>query len=157
MPEVSASHAFGWPADVVWPYLIALEQVPYWEDDVLEVRLLTPGALAVGSRLSVRRVYAGREARLEGTVVALDPGRSATIELRGGPLELARATYTVDPTGPSTSLVTYAGSVRLRGAARLVGRLVPLLGRRQVGKNLRRLERRIASGIGPTENAPTPD
>ena len=38
-----------------------------------------------------------------------------------------------------------------------VAPLVPLLGRRQVGKNLRRLERRIASGIGPTENVPTPD
>lgn len=157
MPQVQASREFPWPADAVWPYLIALEQVPYWEDDVLEVRLHTPGTPAVGLRLSARRVYAGREARLAGTVVALDPGRSATIELRGGPLELARATYSVDPSGPSTSLVTYTGSVRLRGPARLVAPLVPLLGRRQVGKNLRRLERRIASGIGPTENVPTPD
>jgi hypothetical protein len=157
MPEVRAARTLPWSADIVWPYLIALEHVPHWEDDVLDVRLTTAGPPAVGSRLSARRVYAGREATLEGTIVALDPGRSATIELRGGPLVLASATYSIDPTGPSTSLVTYTGSVQLRGLARLVTPLVPLMGRRQVETNLRRLERRIANGIGPTEDVPTPD
>lgn len=147
-----ASRVLPWPTSVVWPYLVALEQVPCWEDDVLSVEVLAPGEVAVWTRLRVRRRYAGRPA-----IVALEPGRAATMELRGGPLELVVATYSVDPGPPGTSIVRYTASVQLRGGARLAAPLVPIVGRIQIGKNLRRLERCIAAGIEPTSFAPTPD
>src|SRR6185503_2449396 len=54
------------PASTVWTYLIAFEQVPLWEHGVLEVRQLTPGDPGVGTEITARRVYAGRETRLSG-------------------------------------------------------------------------------------------
>lgn len=157
MARLRASMAFPWPASSVWPYLIAFEQVPRWEDDVLAVEVLTPGDVAVGTRLRAQRVYAGRPAMLEGTIVDVEPGRRATMELRGGPLELVVATYAVDPTGDATSIVSYTATIRLRGLMRVLAPLVPLMGRIQIEKNLRRLQRRIAAGIPPTSDAPTPD
>ena len=73
------------PASVVWRYLLAFEQVPLWEHGVVEVRQLTPGAANIGTEISARRIYAGRETRLSGWIVAYAEGRSATISLRGGP------------------------------------------------------------------------
>jgi hypothetical protein len=61
MPRLRASMAFPWPASSVWLYLIALEQVPRWEDDLLAFEVLTPGAVSVGTRLRAQRVTsAGR-------------------------------------------------------------------------------------------------
>lgn len=74
-----ASKVLPWPASVVWPYLIALEQVPCWEDDVLSVEVLTPGEVVIGTRVRVQRQYAGRPAVLDGMIVAMEPGRAATM------------------------------------------------------------------------------
>lgn len=147
---------FAWPADRVWEYLIAFEQVPLWEDGVLEVRQLTPGEPVVGTGISARRVFGGREAQLTGEVVDYQPGRSATIALRGGPLEAVLARYSVEPRAGGTSLVTYAGSGELRGPLRLLGPLLTVLGRRTARGNLARLHRRIDAGIEPRSDRPTP-
>lgn len=82
MLDVASMHAskvLPWPASVVWPYLIALEQVPCWEDDVLSVEVLTPGEVVIGTRVRVQRQYAGRPAVLDGMIVAMEPGRAATM------------------------------------------------------------------------------
>lgn len=157
MATVRASVTFAWPADVVWPYLVAFEQVPLWEHGVLEVRQLTPGEARVGTEVSARRLYAGKEAVLRGRIVSLVPGREATMELDGGPLQGTRATYAVAPLTDGSSVVTYIGEVGLRGPTRLLAPVVPFLGRRETRKNLRRLQRRIAAGIPPTSDEPTPD
>jgi hypothetical protein len=145
MFSFSASMEFEWPAPVVWPFLIALEDVPLWEEGVLEVRQLEPGEVALGTRVIARRSYGGRVQQVEGEIVELRPGASATMALQGGPIEAVQATYAVEPIGGGRSRVTYTGSGRLRGPARLLTPLVPLLGRRITRRNLERLRRRIAA------------
>lgn len=148
--------AFEWPAATVWAYLIAFEQVPLWEGGVLEVRQLTPGEPVVGTQIAARRVYGGVETAVSGTVVEYEPGRQATLELTGGPLRATRVRYAVEPTTATTSVVTFSGTVDLRGPMRLLEPLVPLMGRRQTRQNLARLRRRIAAGIPPRSDLPTP-
>jgi hypothetical protein len=157
MAQIEQSMAFEWPAAHVWAYLIAFEQVPLWEHGVVEVRRLAPGAPVVGMPILARRIFAGRETLLDGTIVSLDPGRQATLELRGGPIAMARACYAVDPAGPERCVVTYTGDTELRGPLRVFTPILPALGRREINKNLRRLQRRIAAGIPPTSAEPTPD
>jgi hypothetical protein len=143
MFSFSESMDFEWPADVVWRYLIALEDIPLWEEGVLEVRQLDPGEVVVGTRIVARRSYGGRVEQVEGEIVEIRPGLSATMVLHGGPIEAARATYAVESIDGGRSRVTYTGSGRLRGPARLLAPLVPILGRRGTRRNLERLRRRI--------------
>ena len=124
----------------VWATLIDFPGVPRWERGPIEVRQLTEGPPGVGTRLVARRVFAGRESRLESVIVAWDEGRSATMALVGGPLNDVRATYAVEPAGSHRSVVTYRGEGRLRMPSALLTPVVPLIGRAVARRNLRRLK-----------------
>jgi hypothetical protein len=144
-------------AATVWEYLIAFEQVPLWEHGVNEVRQVTPGEPVVGTEITARRVYAGRETRLEGQIRSIEPGRSATLALRGGPHIESLVTYAVEPLDEGRSRVTYSATGRLRGPLRLLQPILPAIGRAEARKNLARLERRIIAGIPPRSETPTPN
>jgi hypothetical protein len=137
------------PASVVWSYLVAFEQVPYWEHGVLEVRRLTSGAPKVGDQVMARRVYAGRETRLTGEIVAFEDGHHAAMRLTGGPLEVVEVCYAVDAIDDHRSVVTYEGTGSLRRPLRLLHPLLPTLGRAVTRRNLAKLGRRIDAGIPP--------
>lgn len=152
----SESREMAQPAATVWEYLIAFEQVPLWEHGVNEVRQITPGAPVIGTAISARRVYLGREAHLAGEVRAIEPGRSATLALRGGPHVESLVTYAVEPLGEGRSRVTYSAEGTLRGPLQLLQPILPAVGRVEARKNLARLERRIAAGIAPRSDRATP-
>jgi hypothetical protein len=137
-------------ASVVWSYLIAFDQVPYWEHGVREVRRLATGAPEVGDRVMARRVFAGRETHLTGEIVAFEDGHQATMRLTGGPLEVVEVRYAVDPLDEHRSVVTYEGTGSLRGPLRLLHPLLPRLGRAETRRNLAKLGRRIDAGVPPT-------
>ena len=153
----SQSRDLDQPASTVWTYLIAFEQVPLWEHGVNEVRQLTPGDPGVGTEITARRVYAGRETRLSGEVRSIEPGRSAALALRGGPHVESLVTYTVEPRGEGRCRVTYSARGQLRGPLSLLDPLLPAIGRAEARKNLAGLERRIAAGTPPDSTEPTPD
>lgn len=144
------------PAATVWPYLIAFEQVPLWEHGINEVRQVTPGEPRVGTEVSARRVYLGRETQLRGVITELRAGRSASMSLRGGPHVESIVTYTVEPLGDRGSRFTYSARGQLRGPLDWLSPILPAVGRAEARKNLARLQRRIASGIPPRSNEPTP-
>jgi hypothetical protein len=147
---------FDVPATAVWPYLVAFKQVPLWERGVLEVRVVTSGPIGVGTSITARRIYAGRETWLEGSIVEFVDGRSATIALRGGPHVGSRVTYGVDPIDSRRARVTYRATGQLRGALRLLAPILPMVGRAEARRNLLRLRRRISAGIPPDADLPTP-
>ena len=142
MFEIRQSALLDHPADVVWAYLVAFEQVPGWEHGVLEVRRLADGPPRVGDPITARRIYAGREAHLEGEIIELEPSRAATLLLRGGPLVETRVRYSVAPSGEGRSIVTYTADGRFRGPLRLIEPIAPWLGRAEVRRNLAKLGRR---------------
>ena len=144
------------PAGDVWPYLIAFEQVPLWEHGVIEVRQVTPGAPRVGTEMFARRLFAGRETNLGGAITAYEDGRSATMTLRGGPVDETIVAWTVEPIDGARSLVTFTASVRIKGPLRLFSPILPAMGRVEARKNLAKLKRRIGAGIPPRSDSPTP-
>ncbi len=145
------------PAEVVWPYLAALEQVPLWEHGIIDVKQIDRGPLFVGMRFTAGRIYAGRATHLDGDVRIVEEGHFLTAALRGGPHVESVVTYTVDPVGVDRCRVTYSATGRLRFPLSLLDPLFPAIGRAETRKNLARLRRRILAGIPPTSNAPTPD
>ena len=143
-------------APEVWAYLIAFEQVPLWEHGVVEVRQITPGPPKVGTEVFARRIYAGRETQLSGSITAFEDGRSATMALRGGPHDESIVQYAVEPIDADRSLVTYSAWGNLGGPLRLLHPILPAIGRAEARKNLVRLKRRIDAGIPPRSDSPTP-
>jgi hypothetical protein len=149
----SSSLRIDYPAGVIWAYLVAFEQVPLWERGVVEVRQVTPGQPEVGTRISARRIYAGRETVLAGEIVAFADGRSATMSLAGGPLEEALVEYAVEPIDAGRSTVTYSGRGRLVWPLGFLHPILPLIGRAEARANLQSLRRRVAAGIPPRSSA----
>jgi len=144
------------PAEVVWPYLAALEQVGTWEEGVGPIDVLTPRPIRVGTQIAARRNFANAKTRLSGEIREWEEGRTGTMAIRGGPIELALATFSVEPIDANRSRVTYTGEVELRGALRWLSAALPAMGRRQMTANLNRLRARVLSGIEPTSDEPTP-
>jgi carbon monoxide dehydrogenase subunit G len=144
------------PATEVWQYLIAFEQVPLWEHGIVEVRQITPGPPVVGTEISARRIYGGREVSLAGRIVAFEDGRSATMSLRGGPHVEALVEYAVEPVEAGRSVVTYRATGNLIRPLRFLHPILPAVGRAEARKNLVKLKRRIEGGIPPRSSEPTP-
>jgi hypothetical protein len=149
MFHVSQSRQFDRPAAQVWPYLIAFEQVPLWEHGVVEIRQVTPGAPDIGTEVFARRIYGGRESQLTGRIIAFEDGRSATMALRGGPLDEVYVEYAVEPIDDHRSIVTYRARGNLIRPLRFLHPILAVLGRAETRKNLAKLERRIEAGIPP--------
>jgi carbon monoxide dehydrogenase subunit G len=139
------------PASVVWPYLIAFEQVPRWERGVLEVRRVTPGAAGSGTEVSARRVFGGRTTTVTGRIIGFEDGRSATMSLRGGPIDEVFVEYAVDPANDGRSVVTYRASGDLVRPLRFLHPLAPRAGRADARANLAALKARVESGVAPDE------
>ena len=144
------------PASEVWPYLAALEQVPLWEHGILDVRVLTPGPVRVGTEIAAGRVYAGQAVQVSGSVTEWEEGRAGTMELHGGPLKRGLVRYSVEALDDARSRVTYAAEGELSGGLRFFEGMVPAAGKAEARKNLARLRRRILAGIAATSNEPTP-
>ncbi len=150
MFQFSQNLQFDRPASDVWPYLIALEQVPLWEHGVLEVRQVTPGPPDIGTEISARRLYGGRESRVSGRIVDFEDGRSATMSLRGGPLDEVYVEYAVEPLDDHRSVVNFRSRGNLIRPLRFLHPILPMIGRAEARKNLAKLKRRIEAGFPPT-------
>jgi hypothetical protein len=137
------------PAAVVWPYLIAFEQIPTWEEGVVSVRQLTAGEPALGTRITADRMYGRVQETVEGEITAFEPGRAATMTIRGGPIRFSEATYAVDPLDGERARVTFTIRASMRGPMRVLHPLLPAIGRRGVRRNLLRLRQRVHAGLDP--------
>ena len=145
------------PAGLVWSVLIDFPGVPRWEDGVREVRQVSPGPIGLGTFFAVRRVYGGREAAVEGRIIDWQDGRSATMEIAGGPVRSARVTYAVEPLDDEACLVRYVAEGELAPPMGWLGPLIAVVGRRQVRANLARLDRLVREASdGGVEGARRP-
>ena len=149
MFRVSLQRTVLFPSDTVWRTLIDFPNVPTWEDGVLEVRQLTPGAAALGTELVARRVYGGRESEVACRIVDWQEGRSVTMAIEGGPVRSATISYAVADDGNDRSIVTYTSDVTLRQPLGLLTPLIRRQGMKLVAGNLERLEHRIAATSEP--------
>jgi hypothetical protein len=139
------------PSADVWAILIDFPNVPAWERDVLEVRQTSPGSPALGTTFVARRLFGGRESRIDCRITAWEDGRAVTMELKGGVVRRASATYAVEPTGVDSCRVSHFIEGQMRPLLAWTTPFIPAIGRRLVRgnlANLARLAEGAASGHG---------
>ncbi|MDP9483015.1 MAG: hypothetical protein M3P84_07315, partial [Chloroflexota bacterium] len=75
---------------------------------------------------------------------------SATMALRGGPLDEVYVEYAVEPLDDHRSVVNFRSRGNLIRPLRFLHPVLPMIGRAEARKNLAKLKRRIEAGIPPT-------
>jgi uncharacterized protein YndB with AHSA1/START domain len=126
----------GRPIEEVFGFLSDFENVPRWNDAIVETHKVSEGPVGVGTIYrQVRSVPSRSEEHFE--VTAYDPPRQ--LELRGqlGPFP-SRLAYALDAI-PEGTRVTNTVELELRGPGRLLGRVAVPRVRAAVAANLQKL------------------
>jgi uncharacterized protein YndB with AHSA1/START domain len=125
------------PIEDVFAFLSDFENVPKWNDAIVETRKVTEGAVGIGTTYhQVRSVPSRSEERFE--VTAYDPPRHLEVRGQLGPFP-SRLSYALDAVPEGTRL-TNSVELELRGPGRLLGRVAVPRVRDAVAANLRKLK-----------------
>jgi carbon monoxide dehydrogenase subunit G len=127
----------GRPIEEVFGFLSDFENVPRWNDAIVETHKVSQGPVDVGTIYQqVRSVPSRSEERFE--VTAYDPPRQLEIQGQLGPFP-SRLAYALDA-APEGTRVTNTVELELRGPGRLLGRVAVPRVRAAVAANLRKLK-----------------
>jgi uncharacterized protein YndB with AHSA1/START domain len=125
------------PIEEVFGFLADFENIPKWNDAIVETHKLSQGPVGVGtSYRQIRSVPSRGEERFE--VTAYDPPRQLEIQGQLGPFP-SRLAYDLDAI-PEGTRVTNTVELELRGPGRLLGRVAVPRVRAAVAANLRKLK-----------------
>lgn len=121
----------------VFEFLADFENVPKWNDAIVETHKTSEGPVGVGTTYrQVRSVPTRSEETFE--VVVFEPGRRLAIRGGLGPLE-GELTYDLEPVRGGTR-VTNEADLQARGAAKLLAPIATGRIRDAVATNLRKLK-----------------
>ncbi|HEY3334619.1 MAG TPA: SRPBCC family protein [Candidatus Limnocylindrales bacterium] len=95
------------------------ENHPSWEPEVLEIRPLTAGPMAVGSRAVMVRRDMGKVHETTYEVTRFEPGRRVAVRHMDGPMDFA-LDLAFAAAGPDATDITSTVDIRLRGPMRLM-------------------------------------
>ena len=128
------------PPATVFAYLANLENLPEWNYALAETRKLTPGPVGVGSRyLQTRTIPVHAEEMLEITEFVQNQKLTIDGTLNSFP---ATVTYTLDPTGNTTTL-TNTIDLRTPGALNLLAPIALSRIKSAVAANLAELQQTL--------------
>ena len=127
----------------VFQFLANAEYLPMWNHAVTSARQLTPGSVAVGTRLRLTRSIP-QSATDELEVVDLDDERRLVLRGDVGPLT-GTLTYQLDEVPEGTRL-TNAANLTARGPLRLLSAIAEPRVRAAVALNLERLRQVLERG-----------
>jgi uncharacterized protein YndB with AHSA1/START domain len=119
------------PAEEVFAYLEQVERHNEWQGSLVSTTVKTDGPTRVGTRVVERRNIPGGTRDFSYEVTELDPPRKTSFRGTAGPVRPA-GTYTVDPTGESSSRM----NVELDFEGHGIGKLFAILARRQAAEEL---------------------
>jgi carbon monoxide dehydrogenase subunit G len=125
------------PTAEVFGFLADFENIPKWNDAIVQTHKVTQGPVGVGTIYQqVRSVPSRSEERFE--VTAYSPPQQLEIQGQLGPFP-SRLSYALDAV-PEGTRVTNAVELELRGPGRLLGRVAVARVRDAVAANLRKLK-----------------
>jgi len=153
MPRHHATHRIDRTPESVFDVIGTdlYENHPRWEEEVVEIRPLTPGPVRLGSRAVMVREEHGRRSESTYEVTSFQPGRAIAFRHLDGPmgftLRLALA-----PVGDSATDLTVDVDMAPRGVLRLV---TPLIALQLPGRTDRITRQMIALVEGRAATRPT--
>lgn len=110
-----------------------------WSSTSVEGRQTSPGPVGLGTTAHEISRFAGRRIEVDSTIVDFEPDRRLGYVTSGGPFPF-KGTFEVEPTGGGTRLMATFDASPV-GMLRLADRLITMLGKRQLGRDLATLKR----------------
>jgi carbon monoxide dehydrogenase subunit G len=131
------------PADELFAFISALENLPSWQSGIVSVRRTSGSPMVVGSTATVVRELMGQRFEAPLRVAAYDPPRHLAVE---GSVSGVKAVATLDlnPTDGETRL-TFSMEIRASGFAALMEGMIAEAATKDVEASLERLRRRFAA------------
>ena len=96
--DVTTETTIAAPLPDVWAYAVDPRTAPKWYANIAEVEVLTPGPVALGSRMRFHARFLGRPLAYTYEVVELEPERVFTMTTSQGPFPMT-TTYAFEPSG----------------------------------------------------------
>jgi len=119
------------PAEEVFAYLDQVDRHNEWQGSLASTTVETDGPTRVGTRVVERRKIPGGTRDFPYEITEHDPPRKVAFRGTAGPVRPV-GTYTVDPTGASSSCMTVELDLKGHG----IGKLFSILARRQAAKQM---------------------
>ena len=119
------------PAGEVFTYLDQVDRHNEWQGQLVSTTIETDGPTRVGTRVVERRNIPGGTRDLSYETTEHDPPRKISFRGTAGPVRPI-GTYTVDPTGESSSRMNVELDLEGHG----IGKLFAILARRQAAKEV---------------------
>ena len=138
MTTINESVLIQRPPEDVFDFVTDPTKTALWQTTVDESRQETPGAMAVGTRMTDVRRFLGRRIESQWEVVEHDPPRRSAIRGVSGPIPFT-GTYTLEPVEGGTR---FACSVELdaHGFFKLAEPIFAAMARRELKSNLGHLK-----------------
>ena len=136
----------GRPVEDVFGVLTHVENVPKWNRNAIDVKLLTPGPMRVGSRRQATiRGFAGRPTTNIAEMVEFEPNRRMLVQCVEGQFTW-QALIELAPIPEGTALDWTWTFARTGGLLRVLDPFVPALMRRSFQRDLNDLKRLMEAG-----------
>ena len=119
------------PAEEVFPYLDQVDRHNEWQGSLVRTTVEKDGPTRVGTRVVERRNVPGGARDLPYEITEHDPPRKVSFRGNAGPVRPV-GTYTVDPTGESSSRMNLELDFEGHG----IGKLFAILAHRQAAKQV---------------------
>jgi uncharacterized membrane protein len=136
------------PAEEVFAYLDQVDRHNEWQGSLVSTTVETGGPTRVGTRVVERRNIPGGTRDIPYEITQHDPPRKASFRSTAGPVRPV-GTYTVDPTGESSSRMNVELDLEGHG----IGKLFAILARRQAAKqvpvDLEKFKELLESSVAP--------
>lgn len=140
MKPVEVTVAIERPAPEVFAYLEDVRNNTEWLKGMRSCTWTTPAPVGVGSRYEQVAEFLGKEIRTSFEVTALEPGRLVTITSLPGSSFPLTVTRRVEPTGPSSCVVTEVVESDPSGFYRIASPLLRAMVKRNIARDYRSLK-----------------
>jgi len=146
--EIKETVAIEKPVEAVWSFVIDEANEPLWQTTLAEVRRLTDGPMAAGTRVLEVRRFLGRKIETVWEMVECDPPRRSAIRSVKAPFAW-QGTYELGPAdGGMWFTVGLQGDPG--GFFRVAEPVFARMGRRELVANLANLKDVLEAGVGET-------
>ncbi len=138
-------------AEEVFAYLDQVDRHNEWQGQLVSTAIETDGPVRVGTRVVERRNVPGGARDFPYDITEHDPARKISFRGTAGPIRPA-GTYTVDPTGESSSRMSSELDLKGHGIGKLFAPLALRQAAKQVPVDLKRFKELLESGVAPASS-----